>query len=338
MIAHARAPLRIDLAGGWTDVAPYCSQARGGGAVVNVAISLHVHAQVRRRRGGVNLRALDLGAVVNARQATELRPDGELGLLKAAARRLGPATGFEVTTISDAPPSSGLGGSGALGVALVAAFAALEGEHILAAEMAQRAHEIEAGDAGIPGGKQDQYAASLGGLQFLEFGAQRVGATRLDPPAELLHELERHLVLCYTGASRLSGVTHQEVWNRLAASDAAVLRALDGLRGCAHAMRDAVLAGDMTRVGEVLTRNWKLQQALGEGIRTEKMGGLERAAATAGAIGCKACGAGAGGCMVFLARGGRAFDVAEALRAAGGLVLRFSFDSAGVVSWLAPEH
>jgi D-glycero-alpha-D-manno-heptose-7-phosphate kinase len=336
VIAHARAPLRIDLAGGWTDVAPY--SARAGGAVVNVAISLHAHAQVRRQRGGVDLRALDLGAAVSARRAADLRPDGELALLKAAARRLGPATGFEVTTSCDAPPSSGLGGSGAMGVALVAAFAALDGRRPRAAEIAQQAHQIETGDAAILGGKQDQYAASLGGLQFLEFGEQSVGATRLDPPTDWLLELERHLVLCYTGASHLSGATHQAVWSRYAAGDAAIARALDGLRACALAMRDAIAAGDTARVGEQLTRNWELQQALGEGVRTETMGDLERAAEAAGSAGCKACGAGAGGCMVFLARAGRAFALADALREAGGRVLRFSFDAAGVVSWSAPDH
>lgn len=336
MIAHARAPLRIDLAGGWTDVAPYA--ARLGGAVVNVAITLHVHAQVRPRRGNVDLRALDLGAAASARHAAELRPDGELALLKAAARRLGPNSGFEVLTSSDAPPSSGLGGSGALGVALVAAFAALKGDRPMAAEIAQRAHQLEAGDAGILGGKQDQYAASLGGLQFLEFGAPGVSATRLDPPPDKVLELERHLVLCYTGASRLSGRTHEGVWRRYSEDDAAVVRALDGLRACALEMRDAVVAGDMARVGELLSRNWAHQRALGEGIETEAMRALQRAAAGAGSAGCKACGAGAGGCMVFLARAGRAFNVAEALRAAGGTVLRFSFDAAGVVSWTAPEH
>lgn len=336
MIAHARAPLRIDLAGGWTDVAPYA--ARVGGAVVNVAISLHAHAQVRPRKGNVELRALDLGAAASARHASELRPDGELALLKAAARRLGPSGGFEVLTSSDAPPSSGLGGSGALGVALVAAFAALKGERPMAAEIAQRAHELEAGDAGILGGRQDQYAASLGGLQFLEFSERGVGATRLDPPADKVRELERHLVLCYTGASRLSGQTHEGVWRRYGQHDGTVVRALDGLRACALEMRNAVVAGDMARVGELLSRNWAQQCALGEGMQTEPMRGLERAAANAGSAGCKACGAGAGGCMVFLAQAGRAFELSDALRAAGGTVLRFAFAGTGVVSWTAPEN
>jgi D-glycero-alpha-D-manno-heptose-7-phosphate kinase len=336
VITHARAPLRIDLAGGWTDVAPYST--RVGGAVVNAAISLYAHVQVRRQRGGVSLRALDLGAAVTARRAAELRPDGELALLKAAARSLGPAGGFEVLTSSDAPPGSGLGGSGAMGVALVAAFATLRGERPMAGEIAQRAHRLEKEDAGILGGKQDQYAASLGGVQFLEFGDPSVRATRLDPPIDHLRELERHLVLCYTGASRLSGQTHEKVWRRYEAGDATVARALDGLRGCAFAMHDAIVQGDVAAVGGLLSRNWAHQRALGEGLETEPMRVLERAASAAGAAGCKACGAGAGGCMVFLAKAGHAFAVADALRAAGGTVLRFTFDGAGVMSWSASEH
>jgi D-glycero-alpha-D-manno-heptose-7-phosphate kinase len=336
MIAHARAPLRIDLAGGWTDVAPYCGRA--GGAVVNVAISLYAHVQVRPRRGGVSLYAADLGAAVTARRAAELRPDGELSLLKAAARRFGPSAGFEVQTSSDAPPGSGLGGSGALGVALVAGFATLEGERPLPAEIAMRAHRLEAEDAGIVGGKQDQYAAALGGLQFLEFKDRAVSATRLDPPSDLQRELERHLVLCYTGVSHVSAETHARVWQRYEAGDAAIVHALDGLRSCALEMRDALAGGDIAHVGEILARNWAHQRALAEGMQTDVMRGLERAAGAAGAAGCKACGAGSGGSMVFLARSGRAFAVAEALRAAGATVLRFSFDGAGVVSWLAVER
>jgi D-glycero-alpha-D-manno-heptose-7-phosphate kinase len=336
VIGHARAPLRIDLAGGWTDVAPYAEAT--GGAVVNVAIDLHAHVQVRPRRGGVSLHALDLGAAVTARRADELRPDGEFGLLKAAARRYGPAGGFEVVTSSEAPAGSGLGGSGAMGVALVAAFAALRGERPMAAEVAQRAFDLEATDVGILGGRQDQYAAALGGCLWLEFGDPAVSATRLALPADVRRELERHLVLCYTGVSRLSAAMHAGVWSRYRSGDAATAGALDGLRACAFAMRDALLAGDLPAVAEVLARNWTHQRALGEGMETERMRELQRAATAAGAAGAKACGAGAGGCMVFLARAGKAFAVAEALRHAGATVLRSAFDADGVVAWAAGER
>lgn len=336
MICHARSPLRIDLAGGWTDVAPYCVAV--GGAVVNVAIDLHAHVQVRPRRGGVSLHALDLGAAITARRADELRPDGEFGLLKAAARRYGPAGGFEVLTSSEAPAGSGLGGSGAMGVALVAAFALQRGERPLAAEIAQRAFDLEAGDVGILGGKQDQYAAALGGCLWLEFGEPAVSATRLALPGDLERELERHLVLCYTGVSRPSAHVHAQVWSRYRAGDAATVAALDGLKACAFAMRDALLAGDLPAVAEVLSRNWAHQRTLGEGMETERMRALQRTAAAAGAVGAKACGAGAGGCMVFLARAGKAFAVAEALRHAGATVLRSDFAAEGVVAWAAGER
>ena len=336
MICRARAPLRIDLAGGWTDVAAYA--ARAGGAVVNVAITLYAHAWVRSEGQGVRLRALDLGALVDARRPEELRAGGELALLKAMARRFPPGGGFELATRSDAPPGSGLGGSGALGVALAAALGAARGERRLPAEIAGLAHEVELHDAGVLGGKQDQYAAALGGLQFLAFGDPEVSLARLDVPAACLRELELHLVLCYTGASRVSGETHRRVWERYAAGDAEIVRALDGLRGCALAMREALERGDVGRVAEVLNENWRYQRALGAELETERMRELERVAFAAGADGVKACGAGAGGCLVFLAKPGREFDVAEALRGAGGQVLRFTFDTTGVVTWVETER
>lgn len=336
MIVRARAPLRIDLAGGWTDVPPYV--ARSGGAVVNVAIGLHAHAWVRPRPEGVRLCAIDQDAVVTARRIEELRPDGELALLKAAARRYGPAGGFELVTRSDAPAGSGLGGSGALGVALVAALTAARGERRQPAEIAQAAHQVEVHDAGVRGGKQDQYIAALGGVQYMEFGDPGVSCTSLDVPADCLRELEQHLILCFTGAPRPSDTTHRAVWERIDRGDAEVLRALDGIRACAVGMKDALGRGDAGEVAALLAENWRHQQALAPGMRTEMMRTLERAAAAAGAEAAKACGAGAGGCLVFLARPGSDFAVAEALRAAGGTVLRFTFDGAGVVTWTTGER
>ena len=145
-------------------------------------------------------------------------------------------------------------------------------------------------------------------------------------------------MLCYSGASRLSAEMHALVWRRFADGDQAVARALDGLRACALEMREAVARGDLATVGALLSRNWEHQRALGEGMETPAMRELARAAAAAGAAGWKACGAGAGGCMVFLARAGRAFAVAEALRSAGATVLRYAVDGTGVVTWLGAER
>jgi len=336
VIFRARAPTRIDLSGGWTDVPPYSRQA--GGAVVSVAVSLYAHAVVRRRRGGVRLHALDYGATVGARRRSELPVGGDLALLSAAAKRHGPPGDFELVTRADYPAGSGLGGSGAMGVAAVAALAASRGRSPMALEIAQEAHRLETGEAGIPGGKQDQYSAALGGIQFLEFDDPGMSATPLDVPASCARELEQHLVLCHSGASRLSGQTIARVMERYAAGDRGVTAALDGIRKCAHAMRDALLRGDMGEVGDVLSENWLHQTALSPEMETPAMRALADAAARAGVTAWKACGSGAGGCLVFLARPGEEHALAEALRAAGGTNLRFTFDRMGVQAWTSQER
>ena len=336
MITRARAPTRLDLAGAWTDVPPYSQRA--GGAVVSVAIALHAHAVVRRRRGGVRLHALDYGATVGARRASELPVGGDLALLTAAAKRLGPRGDFELTTRADYPPGSGLGGSGAMGVAVVAALAAARGASPLPAEIAQVAHRLETEDAKIPGGKQDQYSAALGGVQFLEFADPAVSATRLDVPSACLRDLEQHLVLCYAGASRFSGRTIERVMERYASGDAAVGAALDGLKACAVRMRAALLRGDVGAVGDLLAENWRHQQALDPAMATPAMRRLVEAAARLGVRGWKACGSGAGGCLVFLALPGEEHALGEALRAAGGTILRYTFDAVGVEAWQSQER
>jgi D-glycero-alpha-D-manno-heptose-7-phosphate kinase len=328
--------MRIDLAGGWTDVVPYAGAH--GGAVVNVAITLYAHALVRTGGEEVLVRALDFGASVSARRASDLRADGELALLKAAARRHGPAGNFEITTHSDAPPGSGLGGSGAMGVALVAALLAMKGDRRMPALIAAEAFATETEEAGVVGGKQDQYAAALGGLQFLSFGDPEVTATRLDMPEDARHELEHHLVLCFTGASRFSSETHEKVWAGYARKEKAIVTALDGLRACGLDMKAALERGDLGQVGSVLAENWRLQQQLADGMQTDAMRRLEDVARAAGADGAKACGAGAGGCVVFLAKPGREFELAEALRAAGGTILKFAFDQSGVAVWESVER
>ncbi len=336
MIVRARAPTRLDLAGGFTDVPPY--SARAGGAVTNVAISLYAHALVRRRRGGVRLHALDYGAHVSARRASELPVEGDLALLAAAAKRYGPRGDFEIVTHADYPSGSGLGGSGAMGVAVVAALAAARGASPLPAEVAQLAHRLETEDAKVPGGRQDQYSAALGGFEFLEFEDPAVRATRLDVPAACMRDLEHHLVLCYVGASRFSGRTITRVMARYEAGDAAVTAALDGLRACALAMRDALLRGDVAAVGEVLSEDWRHMKALGPELETAKMRTLIEAAGRAGAKAWKACGSGAGGCLLFLAPTGEEHALAEHLCEAGGTILRYTFDVTGVQAWRSQER
>lgn len=336
MIVRARAPTRLDLAGGFTDVPPY--SARAGGAVTSVAISLYAHALVRRRKGGVRLHALDYGAHVSARRVSELPVEGDLALLAAAAKRYGPRGGFEIVTHADYPPGSGLGGSGAMAVAVVAALAQARGAAPMRTEVAQQAHLLETEDAKIPGGRQDQYCAALGGFAFLEFEDPAVRATLLAVPAACARDLEHHLVLCYVGASRFSGRTITRVMGRYEAGDAGVTAALDGLKACGLAMRDALLRGDVGAVGDVLAEDWRHMKALGPELETPEMRALTETARTAGATAWKACGSGAGGCLLFLAPTGEEHALAERLREAGGTILRYTFDVTGVEAWTSQER
>jgi len=205
-------------------------------------------------------------------------------------------------------------------------------------EIAQQAHALETVDARVPGGRQDQYAAALGGFQFLEFEDPSVQATRLEPPAACVRDLEHHLVLCYAGASRFSGRTIANVMGRYEAGEPRITAALDGLRSCAFAMRDALARGDVAAVGEVLAEDWSRMKELGPELETAAMRTLEEAAVRAGVKAWKACGSAAGGCLMFLAPPGEEPAVAEALRQAGGTILRYTFDVTGVEAWTSQER
>lgn len=327
--AHAAAPVRLDFAGGWTDVPPYSD--REGGAVVTASISLRVHVNVLPGGDSVHLLSEDLGTQV------ELLPDGgrvgngKLPLLEAGVRAMpvGPAT---LVTRSEVPQGSGLGSSGALGVAIVAALAYARGESLSELEIAERAWRLEALEAGHPGGRQDQYAAALGGFQSLAFGPDGVTAHPIALDVAFMEELGRSVALCYTGTSRVSGETIARVMHACERGERAITTALAGIRDTAVAMHEALVAADLARVAMLLDVNWRHQQALDAGMRTARMAELEAAARRAGAIGGKAAGAGAGGSMFFIAPG-RADAVAEAARAIGAQPLVFSWSAEGVRRW-----
>jgi D-glycero-alpha-D-manno-heptose-7-phosphate kinase len=214
----------------------------------------------------------------------------------------------------------------------VSALLHARGENVPPLELAARAWRLEAVEARHPGGKQDQYISALGGFQSLVFGEDEVRADPIAVDSAFADALATGLVLCYTGVSRVSGDTITRVMQAYEHGDPGITRALFGLRECAERMREAITAADLGAVGRVLDANWAHQRALDAGMCTPVMARLEDAARSAGAIGAKAAGAGAGGSMFFLAPG-RARAVAAAARAAGGTVLPFSWEREGVQRW-----
>jgi len=253
-------------------------------------------------------------------------------LLTAALRRFPVLGGFTLTTRCDAPAGSGLGSSGALGVALVGALTRARQEAINGADVADQAWQVETIEAELPGGKQDQYGAALGGFHRFSFRDPDVGVEPVTLDPGFAAALERQTLICYTNKSRVSGDTISRVMGAYERGDGKVTGALRGLKDTGNAMAEALRAADLARVGTLLSENWKHQQALDPGMRTTEMGQVEAAATTAGALGGKAAGAGAGGCMFFVMRGD-AREAANAVAKTGATVLPLSWAPEGVRTW-----
>lgn len=295
---RASAPLRLDLAGGWTDVPPFSTVE--GGAVVNVAIRLSATAQWVPGGQGIRLFSRDLREELHGVRLDQLDQSGKLRLLRAALRVTPVDPPFSLETDCEAPPGSGLGSSGAVDVALARVLTSANGTDASPKELAELARKAEAEVAGVAGGKQDQYAAAFGGFHLFEFQDPEVSVRPLQLDADFASALARQTVLCYTGQSRISGNTITRVMTAYNDGVRAVTGALLELKDLAHAMADALGAADLERVAVLLSRNWRCQQELDPGMQTDLMKQLEAAAAAAGALGGKAAGAGAGGSMFFV--------------------------------------
>ena len=328
--ARATAPVRLDFAGGWTDVPPF--SAREGGVVVAAAIKLRAEAEVVPGGDCLRLVADDLNQVIELAHPDELARDSGLPLLRAALR-LNPPTGpLTLRTHSEAPAGSGLGSSGAIDVALVAVLAEANGASRTRREVADTACRLEAHEAKIPGGRQDQFAAAFGGFNLFRFHDPAVDIATLRLSDAFAAEFARRTILCYTGASHFSGGTIARVVQGYERGEPAIVDALQRLRHVAEEMDQAIRAEDLARIGSLMAENWRRQQALDAGMCTPVMAALEAALRDAGALGGKAAGSGAGGCMFFLAGN----DIAAARRAAveaGARLLPVEWSWEGVRTW-----
>jgi D-glycero-alpha-D-manno-heptose-7-phosphate kinase len=306
-----RAPTRIDFGGGWTDVPPYSDEV--GGFVCNLAISRY--ATVRVQRGGGELRAPTGFA-------------GDRSIADAAAKRFRMSDAW-LTVQSDFPIGAGLGGSSAVGVAAVAALAAARGETMSPTAIAELSREIEITDLGIPGGRQDHYAAAYGGALGLRFSARGVDVRRIPMSAKTRSEIERRCLVLYTGQSRISGETITAVLNAYRDRNPIVLSALQRMRELAERMADALAAGDIDTLASLVGEQWTHQRSLHPAIPTPTIDEVIARGAEAGAAGAKALGASGGGCVLLIARPGRVDQVRQAVETFGE-ILSFSIDVDGV--------
>lgn len=337
---HARAPLRLGLAGGGTDVAPYSELY--GGHVLNATISLFTHCHIERIEGSkCEFHASDFGQQVMLPVNDHETLCDPLMLHRAVYARIvrdylgrAVAPALRVTTYSDAPPGSGVGSSSALVVAMVAAYAELFQLALGEYDLAHLAFDIERKDCALAGGRQDQYAAAFGGFNFMEFGANdRVVVNPLRLKRELADDLESHLLLYYTGRSRDSA---QIIEKQIAATkegEGDAVQAMHALRRAADEMKEALLKGRIRTVLDVLGQSWHAKKRAAQAISNPHIEKVAEAAMGAGALGLKISGAGGGGFMMIAVEPARRFEVVRALEPLGGRFFSFTFVEQGVQSW-----
>ncbi len=337
MIVRGRAPLRLSFAGGGTDVAPYPEQF--GGAVLSTTIDRYAYASVQPRRDGrVVITSLDYGIHGASYLRNRLRRDGTLDLVKTVVRESGAMKrGLDLTLHSDAPPGTGLGSSSTMVVALLGALQRASGGTLDRYALADRAVVIERDAAGVPGGKQDQYAAVFGGFNFIEFGAHETVVTGLRIEPEIVHELEYRMVLCFLGQTRASFQIIERQTAAVERGEADVLAAMHDLKRRAGDMKQALIRGRLDDFGEMLHDAWESKKRLESHMTSPKIDEMYAAARKAGALGGKMPGAGGGGYFFLLCAANARHRVAEALAKHGAQIVDFGFDPQGLTTWATPD-
>jgi D-glycero-alpha-D-manno-heptose-7-phosphate kinase len=332
-VIRARSPLRISFAGGGTDLPHYYEQF--GGAVLSSTISRYAFATLRPRLDdSIQIHLLESGtkAVYKLGQDFAER-DGVFDLVKAAIRRMGSHQGFDLELRSDAPRGSGLGGSSAATAAILGTMAEYLGAVLDPYDMAELNYLIERVDLKIAGGKQDQYATTFGGFNLLEFSKERVHVTPLRLSSEVLHDLEDHLLLCYTGKVRPSLGIVETRMSAFEQRDHTILSAMRRLHSMAYAAKEILLRGRLEEFGSLLDEGMKLKRTMSSKISTPYIDDLYDRAKSAGAIGGKLLGAGGGGYLLLLVGERRRYEVRQSLENAGAVITDFSFQDQGLQTW-----
>lgn len=338
MIVRSKAPLRIGLAGGGTDVSPYSDEY--GGAILNATVSMFAYATIRPRTdNSIVLTSVDHALSVRYDAATELPLDGRLDLLKGVYNRVvkdftHQPLGFELVTYVDAPAGSGLGTSSTLVVAILGAFVEWLKLPLGEYEIAFLAYQIERCDLKMAGGKQDQYAAAFGGFNYIEFFAEdRVVVNPLRIKQDVLNELEFNILLYFTGTSRLSSKIIEAQSANIRNKESKSVEAIHQLKQQSVMMKEVILKGQFDKIGEILSFGWESKKKLAAEVSSPVIDEIYEAAIKAGSTGGKISGAGGGGFMFFYCPGNSRYKVIETLQQFGGEFRRYQFATLGMQSW-----
>lgn len=344
MLYRSKAPFRLGIAGGGTDVSPYSDLY--GGAVLNVTVNLFAYATIRPLDNG-KIRFVHVNEQLTEEfEATASLPlEGPLilqrGIYNSIVARYnkGIPLSFELTTAMDVPSGSGLGTSSTLVVAILGAFAEWLKLPLGKYDLAHYAYEIERLDLRMAGGKQDQYAATFGGVNFMEF--QKEGQVIVNPlriSNDILEEWAMNMVLFYTDQPRCSGHIIEEQAENVKRQNKESLEAMHRVREEAYRMKNCLLRDELWELGRALNTSWTNKKKMARHISNEFIDMIYDTAIENGALGGKISGAGGGGFMFFYCPGNSRYKVADALIGLGkGQMIPFEFCKKGVTTWTVKQ-
>lgn len=340
MIIRSKAPLRIGLAGGGTDVSPYSELF--GGAILNATIDLYAYASLEPLNNGTIefvIDGSDKRLILDSSKELPIHPGFELfaGVYNRIVKQFNTGVlSFRLTSYIEAPQGSGLGTSSTIVVSLLGAFVEWLRLPLGKYDIAHLAYDIERIDLGMSGGKQDQYAATFGGINFLEFFANdRVIVNPLQLKPQIVYELENNLLLYYTSTQRFSAAIIDEQVKNVKEKNTVSVDAMHRLKEQAVQMKDALLRGELGKIGEILHFGWQHKKQMANSITNSFIDSVYNTALLSGASGGKISGAGGGGFMFFYCPGVSKIKVAKALEQLGGNMQGFKFTREGLVTWTA---
>jgi D-glycero-alpha-D-manno-heptose-7-phosphate kinase len=323
---RASAPTRIDLAGGTLDIWPlylFHEQAQ----TLNAAISLRAHAEVSPRTDGrVRLESVDTASSFEAAGWRDLRDEKRLPLLSKLAYFFR-AENVTLRTRGESPAGAGIAGSSALNVAVCAALSRWTGASFDADTLLTIAMNVEAQVINVPTGAQDYRPAYYGGVAAVELGPRGVTRVALDVDPQ---ELQRRIVLAYTGAPRNSGTNNWEITKRHIDGDRHVFDCFERIRDATTGLRQALTSGDWAGVARQIGLEWEARKQLAPGVTTPVIDGLIASASAAGARAAKVCGAGGGGCLFCVADPAEVPAVQRALSNSGARLLDYDIETEGL--------
>ena len=337
MIIRSKAPLRLGLAGGGTDVSPYSDLY--GGAILNATINMFAYTTLEPTDDGkMVFESPDRKLREEYDSAESIDTEGFFVLHKGVYNRIvrqftHQPLSFRIASYVDVPPGSGLGTSSTLVVSILGAFVEWLKLPLGEYDIARLAYEIERVDLGMSGGKQDQYAATFGGFNFMEFNRENVIVNPLRIRNRYADELAHNLVLYYTDTSHVSAEIIEEQQKNVRAKNSQSIEAMHKLKEQAIQMKEALLRGHIDQIGEILDFGWRYKKQMASSITNPHIDGIYNAAKEAGASGGKISGAGGGGFMFFYCPGVTRYAVVEALQRFGGKAKRYEFVNEGLKTW-----